>query len=145
MALFLFTRAILNDEPIQVFNYGKMKRDFTYIDDIIEGVYRVMDRIPTADAEWNSEQPDPATSLAPYRVFNIGNNNSVELEHFIRVLEECLGKRAQRTYMPLQPGDVPQTYADVEDLMQAVGYKPGTPVETGVSEFVTWYRSYYGV
>jgi UDP-glucuronate 4-epimerase len=145
MALFLFTQAILNDEPIQVYNYGKMKRDFTYIDDIIEGVYRVTGRIPTANEEWSGEEPDPATSVAPYRIFNIGNNNSVELEHFIRVLEECLGKRAQRTYMPLQPGDVPQTYADVEDLMQSVGYKPGTPVEAGVAEFVSWYRSYYGV
>ena len=145
MALFLFTKAILNNKPIEVFNYGKMKRDFTYIDDIIEGVVRVIDTIPAPNPAWNSDDPDSASSYAPYRLYNIGNNNAVELERFIEVLEDCLGKKAQKNLMPIQPGDVPATYADVDDLMNDVGFKPSTPIEEGIKHFVTWYKEYYGI
>jgi UDP-glucuronate 4-epimerase len=145
MALFLFTKAILEDHPIDVFNYGKMKRDFTFIDDIIEGVYRVIFKLPLPSQEWNGDQPDPGTSYAPFRIYNIGNHQQVDLMYFIEVLEKCLGKEARKNFLPLQPGDVPATYADVEDLKMDVGFQPDTPVEEGVAQFVAWYRDYYRV
>lgn len=145
MALFLFTRAILNNEPIAVFNHGDMKRDFTYIDDIIEGVVRVMTRIPEPDDQWSSDDPDPAASCAPYRLYNIGNNQPVALMDFIEAIESALGTEAQKDFQPLQPGDVPATWADVEDLMAATGFSPSTPIEKGIAEFVKWYRAYYKV
>ena len=145
MALFKFTRAILADEPIEVFNYGRHRRDFTYIDDIVEGVIRVLDRVPEANPDWSGEAPDSGSSLAPYRLYKIGNNHPVELTRYIEVLEHCLGRKAKKNLLPLQPGDVPDTYADVADLVADVGYKPSTPVETGVARFVAWYRDYYGV
>lgn len=145
MALFLFTRAMLADEPIQVFNHGRMKRDFTYIDDIIEGVVRVMVRPAEPNPAWQSETPDPGTSYAPYRIFNIGNNSPVELMDYIGALEKALGKTAQKEFLDLQPGDVPETYADTDALAKATGFSPRTPVETGVARFVQWYRDYYGV
>ena len=144
MALFLFTKAILNNEPIQIFNHGKMKRDFTYIDDIIEGVFRVMMRLPSPNPEWSSDHPDPGTSYAPYKIYNIGNNNPVELMTFITVLENFLGKQAKKEFLDLQPGDVPETFADVDDLTRDVGFKPQTSIETGIERFVSWYNSYYG-
>lgn len=143
MALFLFTKAIIEGRPIEVFNYGKMRRDFTYIDDIIEGVVRVMGKIPRGDSGWSGKSPDPGTSYAPYRIYNIGNNNPLELLHFIEVLEGALDKQAQMNLLPIQAGDVPETYADVDDLMADVGFKPGTSIEHGVGKFVTWYRHYY--
>jgi UDP-glucuronate 4-epimerase len=143
MALFKFTRAILAGEPIDVFNYGRHRRDFTYIDDIVEGVIRVLDRTPAANPAWSGDAPDSATSSAPYRLYNIGNHRPVELLHYIEVLEDCLGKKAQKNLLPLQAGDVPDTYADVEDLVRDTGYKPDTSVEEGVARFVDWYRSYY--
>ena len=143
MALFLFTKAILESKPIDVFNHGKMKRDFTYIDDIVEGVIRVTDKIPASDTGWNSDIPDSATSYAPYRIYNIGNNNSVELVKFIEVLEDCLGKKAEKNLLPMQPGDVPESYADVDDLINDVGLKPSTPIEKGIKKFVEWYLDYY--
>jgi len=145
MALFLFTKAILAGRPIDVFNNGKMRRDFTYIDDIAEGVIRVADRIPRPNPDWSGMHPDPGTSKAPYKVYNIGNNKPVELLHFIEVLEHHLGKKAEKNFLPLQPGDVPETCADVEDLMRDVGFRPDTPVATGIARFVEWYRSYYQV
>jgi UDP-glucuronate 4-epimerase len=143
MALFLFTKNILAGKPIDVFNHGHHKRDFTYVDDIAEGVVRALDRIATPSPDWNSDDPDPATSSAPYRVYNIGNNRPVELSHYIETLERCLGRKAERNLLPLQPGDVPDTYADVSDLERDVGYRPATSVEVGVAAFVEWYRSYY--
>ncbi len=146
MALFLFTRAILAGEPIRVFNHGKHKRSFTYVDDIVEGVIRTLDDVPTIDTQWNSNVPDPANSgVAPYRLFNIGNERPVELLHYIEVLEQCLGRKATMELLPLQPGDVPDTEADVTDLIQAVGYRPQVSVETGVDNFVRWYREYFRV
>ena len=145
MALFKFTRNILEGKPIDVFNYGNHRRDFTYIDDIVEGVIRVLDRVPEPNPDWSGDAPDSATSYAPYRLYNIGNNQPVELMHYIEVLEECLGKKAEKNLLPLQPGDVPDTYADVTDLTRDVGYKPATRVEDGVARFVEWYRDYYGV
>lgn len=145
MALFLFTRAILDGEPIEVYNHGRMQRDFTYIDDIVEGVIRTADRVPQATSGWDSEQPDPATSYAPYRLYNIGNHTPVMLEDFITTLEDALGRKARRKYMDLQPGDVPATYADVDDLQRDVGFAPATPLATGVERFVAWYREYYQV
>jgi len=142
MALFLFTKAILENRPIDVFNLGKMKRDFTYIDDIVEGVIRVTDKIPEPDTGWNSDNPDPATSYAPYRVYNIGNNNPIELMKFIEVLEGCLGKKAEKNLLPMQPGDVHKTCADVDDLIN-IGFRPSTPIEKGIKNFVEWYLSYY--
>jgi UDP-glucuronate 4-epimerase len=144
MALFLFTRAILQDQPIKVFNHGKMQRDFTYIDDIIEGVARVMGSLPEANPEWRGDAPDPGTSSAPYKVYNIGNNNPVELIKFIEVIEDALGKKAHMEFMDLQPGDVVATYADVDDLMENVGFKPETPIEIGIERFVEWYKDFYG-
>ena len=145
MALFKFTRAILAGEPIPVFNYGRHRRDFTYIDDIVEGVIRVLDRIPAPNPAWSGDAPDSATSSAPYRLYNIGNNQPVELMHYIEVLERCLGREAEKELLPLQPGDVPDTYADVTDLVEQLDYKPATSVEDGVGRFVDWYRGYYGV
>jgi len=142
MALFLFTKAILENRPIDVFNLGKMKRDFTYIDDIVEGVIRVTDNIPEPDTGWNSDNPDPATSYAPYSIYNIGNNNPIELMKFIEVLEGCLGKKAEKNLLPMQPGDVHETCADVDDLIN-IGFKPSTPIEKGIKKFVEWYMSYY--
>ncbi len=144
MALFLFTDAILNDRPIKVFNHGKMRRDFTYIDDIVEGVVRVMARYPEPDPAWSGDAPDPGTSYVPYRVYNIGNNAPIELTRFIEVIEEALGKKAVKNMMEMQPGDVPATYADIDDLQKDVGFRPATPIETGVARFVEWYRDYYG-
>ena len=144
IALFLFTRAILEGKPIDVYNHGRMRRDFTYIDDIIEGVVRVMARIPSASPAWDGAKPDPATSFAPYRLFNIGNNRPVELMDFISVLEKHLGKKAQMRMLPMQPGDVPETCADVDDLMAEVGFRPGTSIDDGIGRFVAWYREYYG-
>lgn len=143
MALFLFTRNILAGKPIDVFNYGKHKRDFTYIDDIVEGVTRTLDHVAEPDSEWNGDSPDSATSKAPWRLYNIGNHQQVELMHYIEVLEDCLGKKAEMNLLPLQPGDVPETYADVEALVRDVDYQPSTPVEEGIARFVDWYREYY--
>lgn len=145
MALFLFTSAILEDKPIDVFNYGKMSRDFTYIDDVVEGVARVMEKIPRPDPQWSGEHPDCGTSSAPYRIYNIGNHNPVELMAFIEVLEAKLGKKAKINLLPLQPGDVPATYADVSDLVEDVGFTPRTSIEEGVGRFVAWYREYYRI
>jgi len=143
MAYFLFTKAILAGNPIKVFNYGKMKRDFTYIDDIVEGVARVINKIPGADPAWNGDHPDPATSYCPYRIYNIGNNQQEDLMHFIEVLEDCLGKKAEKEFLPMQNGDVPATYANVDDLVRDVGFKPTTTIEEGLRIFVEWYRGYY--
>jgi UDP-glucuronate 4-epimerase len=145
MALFLFTKAILEGKPIDVFNRGQMRRDFTYVDDIVEGVARVMDRVAEPNREWSGDEPDPGTSRAPYRLYNIGNNQPVELMHMIATLEACLGKSAEKNMLPMQPGDVPATYADVDDLVRDVGFKPATPIEVGIRRFVDWYRSYYEV
>ncbi|MEK6673138.1 MAG: NAD-dependent epimerase [Nitrospirota bacterium] len=145
MAYFIFTKAILEDRPIDVFNNGKMRRDFTYIDDIIEGVVRVIDKVPLSDTNWNGDKPDSATSYAPYRLYNIGNNNPVELMHFIKVLEDSLGKEAKKKMLPMQAGDVPATYADIDDLTRDVGFRPVTSIEEGIREFVNWYREYYKV
>lgn len=143
MALFKFTQAILAGQPIDVFNFGKHRRDFTYIDDIVEGVIRVLDRPALSNPDWNSEQPDPGTSTAPWRVYNIGNNRPVELMDYIAALEATLGQKAEMNLLPLQPGDVPDTYADVRDLVEQFDYQPATPVEEGVARFIEWYRSYF--
>jgi len=143
MALFLFTKNILAGRPIDVFNYGNHRRDFTYIDDIVEGVVHTLDKIPEPNPSWSGDAPDSATSYAPYRLYNIGNNQPVELMRYIEVLEDCLGKKAEKNLLPLQPGDVPDTYADVDDLVRDVGYKPTTPIEEGVARFVEWYKAYY--
>ncbi len=145
MALFLFTKAILAGEPIDVFNYGHHRRDFTYVDDIAGGVIAALDRPATPNAHWSGEDPDPGTSSAPYRIYNIGNQQPVELMRYIELLEQCLGREAEKNLLPLQAGDVPDTWADVEDLVEEVGYRPATPVEEGVRRFVEWYREYYGV
>ena len=143
MALFLFTKSILEGTPIDVFNYGQMKRDFTYIEDIIEGVLRVISFIPKPSPNWSSDSPIPGISYAPYRVYNIGNNRPVELLHFIQVLEDCLGVKAKKNLLPLQPGDVPYTYADIEDLFSDLEFRPKTSIEKGIEKFVIWYRDYY--
>ena len=146
MALFLFTRAILEGKPIKVFNHGHHKRSFTYVDDIVEGVVRTLDRVPGKDPDWSGQHPDPATSgVAPYRLYNIGNEQPVELLRYIEVLEDCLGRKGVMEMLPLQPGDVPDTEADVSDLIAKVGYRPVVPVEAGVANFVRWYREYYRV
>jgi len=142
MALFIFAKAIASGAPIDVFNEGRMRRDFTYVDDIVEGVVRVTDRIPTGDPEWSGARPDPGGSRAPYKIYNIGNNNPVELMHLIETLEKELGKPAIKRMLPIQPGDVPATYADVDDLIRDVGFKPSTTIEEGVKRFVTWYRTW---
>lgn len=145
MALFLFTKAILEGKPIDVFNEGRMQRDFTYIDDIVEGVDRTSQQIATEDPNWNSSDPSPASSNAPYRVFNIGNNQPVELIHFIECIENALGMKAVKNLLPMQPGDVPATFANIDALEQAVGFRPSTPIETGIQKFVEWYRTYYAI
>ncbi len=143
MALFLFTRNILAGRPIDVFNYGNHKRDFTFVDDIVEGVIRTMDHTATPNEDWDPASPDPGTSRAPYRIYNIGNQQPVELMRYIEVVEDCLGKKAEKNLLPLQPGDVPDTWADAEDLVKDVDYQPGTPVDVGVKRFVDWYLEYY--
>jgi UDP-glucuronate 4-epimerase len=143
MALFIFTKAILEGKPIDVYNQGKMKRDFTYVDDIVEGITRLVPTIPTPNASWSGLKPDPATSFAPYRLYNIGNNKPVELLHFIGVIEEKLGKKAVKNLLPLQEGDVPETFADVDDLIRDVGFKPATSIEEGIGKFIDWYKQYY--
>ena len=145
MALFLFTRAMIEGKPIQVFNHGRMQRDFTYIDDIVEGVLRVLDRPPVADATFDAAAPDPARSWAPYRVFNIGNQGPAQLMDFIAAVEQAVGCTASKAFLPMQPGDVQATYADVQHLTDWTGFSPGTPITEGVSRFVAWYRQYYGV
>jgi len=145
MALFKFTKSILAGESIDVFNYGKHRRDFTYIDDIVEGVIRVLDRVAPGNPQWDSDQPDPGTSKAPWRVYNIGNNKPVELMDYIGALEKALGKKAEMNLLPLQPGDVPDTYANVYDLVEQFDYKPATPVEVGVGRFIDWYRNYFNL
>ncbi|MEX0731677.1 MAG: NAD-dependent epimerase [Aquisalimonadaceae bacterium] len=145
MALFLFTQKILAGEPIDVFNYGNHRRDFTYIDDIVEGVVRTLDHVAAPNPQWIGEKPDSASSAAPYRLYNIGNSQPVELKRYIEVIEECLGRKAEQNLLPLQPGDVPDTYADVDALVSDVDYQPSTPVEEGVRRFVEWYREYYKV
>lgn len=143
MALFIFTKAILEGKPIEVYNHGKMARDFTYIDDIVEGVIRTLDRTATPDPDWSSDRPDPGTSSASARIYNIGNHQPVELLRFIEVLENALGKKAMKKLLPIQPGDVPATYADIEDLTRDVGFTPATPIEEGIARFVQWYREFY--
>jgi len=145
MALFLFTRAILEGKPIQIFNHGKMRRDFTYIDDIVGGVIRVMENPPKPNPDWRSEAPDPGTSYAPYRIYNIGNNQPVELMEFVKVIEETLGIEAKKEYLPMQPGDVPATYADIDDLTRDLGFHPQTGIREGIRSFMAWYKEYYGV
>jgi UDP-glucuronate 4-epimerase len=144
MALFLFTRNILEGKPIDVFNNGHHQRDFTYVDDIAEGVVRASERIAQPNPNWDSKSPDPASSFAPYRLYNIGNNRPVQLLHYIEVIEEALGRKATKNFLPLQPGDVPETFADIDDLVRDVGYRPATPVEVGVRRFVEWFCDYYG-
>ncbi len=145
MALFLFTRAILAGKPIDVYNFGKMQRDFTYIDDIVEGIVRVLDRVPPPNPAWDPIAADPGTSSAPYKLYNIGNHHPEELLHFIGVIEACLGKTAEKRLLPLQPGDVPATCADIDDLMRDTGFAPNTPIEVGIARFIDWYRAYYGI
>jgi UDP-glucuronate 4-epimerase len=142
MALFLFTKAIMAGEPIQVFNHGQMQRDFTYVDDIVEGVVRVMDQPAAANPEWDSADPDPGTSSAPYRLYNIGNNSPVMLLDYIAAVENALGKKAEMEMLPMQPGDVAATCADIDALEQAVGYRPNTKIEEGVNNFIAWYLDY---
>jgi UDP-glucuronate 4-epimerase len=144
MALFKFTRQILAGEPIEVFNNGHHARDFTYIDDVVEGVLRTADKVAEPNPNWTGEKPDPATSMAPYRVYNIGNNSPVELMDFIAAIERAVGREAKKIFLPMQPGDVPKTFADVDDLVRDVGFKPATPLNEGIARFVAWYRSYYG-
>ena len=145
MALFLFTKAILENRPIDVFNNGQMRRDFTYVDDIVEGIIRVADRTAAANPSWSGDAPDPATSASPYKLYNIGNNQPVELMYLIETLEKCLDRQAEKNFLPMQPGDVPATYADIDDLVEDAGFKPSTPIEQGVARFVEWYRGYHNV
>jgi UDP-glucuronate 4-epimerase len=145
MALFLFTKAILEGRPIAVFNHGQMQRDFTYIDDIVEGVVRVMARPAAPNDDWQGDRPDPGTSYAPYRIYNIGNNNPVQLMDFIGAIEAALGQEARKNMLPLQQGDVPATYADIDDLVRDAGFQPSTPIQKGIARFIEWYRDYYGV
>ncbi len=144
MALFLFTRAIFENRPIDIFNNGNMERDFTFIDDIVEGVHRVIDHVARPNPDWSGDSPDAATSYCPYRIYNIGNNNKEKLMRYIEVLETCIGKKAEKNFLPMQDGDVPATYADVDDLVRDIDFKPNTTIEDGISQFVEWYRSYYG-
>jgi len=145
MALFKFTRQMLAGEPIDVYNYGHHKRDFTYVEDIVEGIIRVLDKAATIDTSWTGDHPDPSSSAAPYRLYNIGSNNPTELGRYIEVLEETLGIKAKKNLLPMQLGDVPDTYADVDDLVRDVGYKPDTPIEVGIQKFVAWYKDYYNI
>ena len=143
MAMWLFAKAIMSDEPIRLFNHGNMRRDFTYIGDVVESVARLVERAPAADSNWSGYKPDPGSSAAPWRVYNIGNNNPVELLEVVRLLEQAIGKKAKRELMPMQPGDVPATYADVDDLMREVDFKPVTPIADGIARFIEWYRAYH--
>jgi UDP-glucuronate 4-epimerase len=145
MALFQFTRNILDGKPIDVFNHGHHQRDFTFVDDIVEGVVRISDHVPDRDPHWDSRRPDPSSSSAPFRIYNIGNGKPVPLLRYIEVIEECLGRKAKKNFLPLQPGDVPETCADIEDLARDVGYRPATPIEIGVRKFVDWFRDYHGL
>jgi len=145
MALFIFTKAILAGTPINVYNHGKMKRDFTYIDDLVESVTRLIPKAPSPNANWDASNPDPASSFAPYRLFNVGNNNTVELIRYIEIIEEKLGRRAIKNFLPIQEGDVPDALADVEDLQRTIDFKPSTPIEVGVGKFIDWYLDYYKV
>jgi UDP-glucuronate 4-epimerase len=145
MALFLFTKAILEGTPIDVYNHGNMKRDFTYVDDIVEGILRVMRNTPAGNPDWRGEQPDPATSFAPYRIYNIGNNQPVSLMKFIETVEQVIGKKAVKNMLPIQPGDVEATYADIDDLTRDTGFRPSTSIEEGIAKFVEWYKEYYKV
>ena len=145
MALFLFTKAILEGKPIDVFNHGNMRRDFTYVDDIVEGVVRVIDNAPTGNTKWSGQAPDPSASIGPYKVYNIGNSSPVQLMDFIEAIERALGKKAEKNMLPIQPGDVPATWADVTDLVEDFGYQPNTPVEEGVEHFIKWYKQFYGI
>jgi UDP-glucuronate 4-epimerase len=145
MALFIFTKAILEGQPIEIYNHGKMKRDFTYVDDIVEAIVRLMPKPPQGNKNWSGQSPDPATSFAPYQIFNIGNNQPVDLSYFIEVIEKELGKEAIKKLMPLQDGDVPETYADISDLQREIGFKPTTTIEAGISKFVQWYKDYYKI
>jgi UDP-glucuronate 4-epimerase len=144
MAMWIFAQSILSGQPIKLFNHGNMRRDFTYVDDVVESMVRLIVRPAAPDPQWSGNDPDPATSSAPYRIYNIGNNKPVDLLHVVAELEKCLGKKAQRELLPIQPGDVPETYADVDDLMRDVGFRPSTPVETGIRNFIEWYRRYTG-
>ena len=145
MALFLFTKAILEDRPIDIFNNGNMKRDFTYIDDIVEGVSRVIRKLPESDPTWNGNEPDSATSYCPYRLYNIGNNKPVELMYYIETIEKCIGKKAKKNFLPMQKGDVPATCANVDDLEKELGFMPNTSIETGIVNFVSWYREFFKI
>jgi UDP-glucuronate 4-epimerase len=145
MALFLFTRAILADEPIDVFNNGDHARDFTYIDDIVSGVVKTLDKVAEPNPDWDGDNPDPATSSAPYRLYNIGNNNPVTLMHFIECIEKALGKKAEKNFLPIQPGDVPKTFANIDNLARDVGYNVSTEIEDGIARFIDWYRAFYKV
>ncbi len=145
MALFLFTKAMLEDQPIDIFNNGNMERDFTYIDDIVEGVFRLIDHLPRPNPEWSGDDPDPASSYCPWRVYNIGNNAKEKLMRYIEVLENCLGKKAKKNFLPMQKGDVPATYANVDALVREIDFKPQTTIEEGIRKFVDWYREYYKV
>lgn len=145
MALFKFTKNIINGEPIEVYNFGKMRRDFTYIDDIIEGVVRIIDKIPEGNKEWNASNPDPSSSYAPYKIYNIGNNQPVELMDFVYAIEDALGIKAKIRFKEMQPGDVPETFADVDDLMNDVGFKPSTDLRVGILKFIEWYKKYYNI
>jgi len=145
MALFLFTEAILNNKPIKIFNNGEMQRDFTYVDDIVNGVVRVIDHVASPNKNWSGKSPDPSSSKAPYKVYNIGNSNPVNLMDFVRAIEKAIGKEGEKEYLPMQPGDVKATYADVTDLVESIDYKPNTTIEYGIAEFINWYRQYYQV
>ena len=145
MALFLFTKAILENKPIDVFNHGKMRRDFTYVDDIVEGVIRVIDHPAKGNADWSGQSPDPSCSKAPYKIYNIGNSSPVELMDFIEAIEQALGKKAQKNMLPIQPGDVPATWANVEDLVEDLDYQPNTPIQEGVERFIAWYKEFYHI
>ena len=145
MAMWIFAAAIMAGQPIKLFNHGNMRRDFTYVDDVVEAVVRLVERAPAANPNWSGEAPDPATSSAPWRVYNIGNNNPVELLEVVRLLEETIGMKAKRELLPMQPGDVPATFADVDDLMRDVGFKPATPIAEGIARFIAWYRSYHNL
>jgi UDP-glucuronate 4-epimerase len=145
MAVYLFTEAIVAGRPIDIFNYGRMRRDFTYVDDVVEGVVRVLDHLPQPDPQWSGDRPDPGASAAPYRIYNIGNNRPVPLLRLVEVLETCLGRKAVMNLLPMQPGDAPETFADIDDLVRDVGFQPSTPIEEGIARFVQWYRGYHGV
>ena len=143
MALFIFTKAILGEKPIDIYNNGNMQRDFTYIDDIVEGIIRVADRVPAGNARWSGENPDPGSSPAPYKLYNIGNHSPVKLMDFIEAIEKNLGKKAKKNYLPMQPGDVPATFADVSDLIEDIQYSPSTSIQEGIQNFIKWYKEFY--